>query len=288
MPNHIRIRGVQAAFGAAAASYDAHAALQREVAERLIAHLEFTRIAPQRILDIGCGTGYLTRLLRQKFPKAQIVALDLAPAMVQATRQSFGRRWPWQARQCFTVGDAAALPFAAGRFDLAISNLAMQWLPEPSAMLREMRRVLAPKGLLLFSTFGSRTLIELRQSLAAVRHDRAALVLPFPDVMSLGDALAGLDVELPVTDADLFTLTYSDTMALVRELKGLGASAAAIEGRPGGLYGRALLRELDAIYSATHRTIDGRVRASFEALYGQAWHAEPKERFACDIPIRSL
>jgi len=285
--HHLDSRRVGAAFSRAADSYDAHAALQREIADRLLNHLAFTKIHPKRILDIGCGTAYFTRLLRHRFRRADISALDVSAAMLARARAATPRGLPWQGRCNFQQGDALHLPYRDGSFDLVCSNLTMQWVTDPPAMLAEMRRVLAPGGLMLLSTFGRRTLAELRQSLAAIAHERAGLVLPFPDVTSLGDALMALPVELPVTDADLFTLTYPDTMALVRELKHLGASSAAITSRPGGLYGRRLLRKLDAIYGDAHRMEDGRIRATFEALYAQAWHADaPFVPKGDVIPIR--
>jgi len=272
---HISTARVKRAFSTAADSYDAHAVLQREVADRLLQHLSFTKINPAHILDIGCGTGYFTRLLRQRFRKAAVHALDISTAMLMATRGKQPHRLPWHGKNHYVTADACRLPFADGCFDLVCSNLTMQWTADPWRMMQEMRRVLAPGGLMLFSTFGRRTLTELRQSLAEIAHDRAGLVLPFPDVTALGDMLMTLPVELPVTDADLFTLTYPDTMSLVRELKGLGASSTAILNRPGGLYGRSLLRALESTYGTRHRTEDGRIRATFEALYAQAWHAEP-------------
>jgi len=270
--SHIKTSHVKRAFSSASDSYDAHAVLQREIADRLLAHLNFTKIAPKCILDIGCGTGYFTRLLRAKFKQADIVALDLSESMLQSTRNSHTRRLPWHGHNSYTIGDAAALPLKAEKFDLVCSNLAMQWLPDPLSMLQEMRRVLAPGGLMLFSTFGRRTLGELRQSLANIDPQHAAHVLPFPDVTSLGDALMKLPIELPVTDVDLFTLTYPDTISLIRELKGLGASASAIRGRKKGLYGRALIQQLEHEYSDQHRNEDGNIYATFEALYGQAWY----------------
>ena len=293
MPNsvdrtHIRSTLVKRAFSAAATSYDSHAALQREIGERLLAHLEFTRIEPRRILDIGCGTGYFTGLLRQKFKKADLLALDLSAAMTAKARSSMPRRLPWHGRNRYLAADAIHLPLKAASFDLVCSNLTMQWIAEPEQMLAEMRRVLAPGGLLLFSTFGRRTLSELRQVLAAVDGGRAGHVLPFPDVTALGDALAKLPVEMPVTDADLFTLTYPNTMSLIRELKGLGASASAIRGRRGGLYGRSLLSRLESAYAAGYGTEDGQVFASFEALYGQAWYKEAGFSFRNEyIPVRT-
>jgi len=285
--SHIHRAAVRRAFSNAAVSYDAHAVLQREIGQRLLSHLSFTKITPKNILDIGCGTGYFTRLLRGKFKRSRITALDLSEAMLQHTRQSHARRLPWHGRHQHCAGDATALPFRDGSFDLVTSNLAMQWVAEPEQMLAEMRRVLAPGGLMLFSTFGRRTLGELRQSLASIRPERAGHVLPFPDVTSLGDALMRLPVEMSVTDSDLFTLTYPDTLSLVRELKGLGASAAAIRGRSSGLYGPSLIKRLNQTYGEQHRDEDGRIRATFEALYVQAWYKEPGyEHKPGNIPIQ--
>ena len=271
---HISSSQVKRAFSGATDTYDEHAVLQREVADRLLQHIEFTKIDPRRILDIGCGTGYFTRLIGQRFKKADVTALDLSESMVKTTSQAHSRRLPWHGKRHHVVSDGCLLPFRDGSFDLVCSSLAMQWAADPRAMMREMRRVLAPGGLILFSTFGRRTLSELRQSLAEISNERAGLVLPFPDITSLGDSLMELAVELPVTDADLFTLTYPDTMALVRELKNIGASSAAIQNRPTGLYGRALLKQLNVTYSSKHRSEDGRIYATFEALYAQAWHKE--------------
>ena len=285
---HIKTSHVKRAFSSASDSYDAHAVLQREIGERLLAHLNFTRIEPGRILDVGCGTGYFTRLLRNKYKKADITALDLSESMLHSTRASHSRRMPWHGHNRHTCGNAAALPFKDEQFELVCSNLAMQWLPDPSIMLQEMRRVLAPGGLMLFSTFGRRTLSELRQSLASIEPERAGHVLPFPDVTSLGDALMKLPVELPVTDVDLFTLTYPDTISLIRELKGLGASAAAIRGRKSGLYGRSLIRQLEHEYADKHRNEAGHIYATFEALYGQAWYKQAGyEHDGNMIPIRA-
>ncbi|MDX8409857.1 MAG: malonyl-ACP O-methyltransferase BioC [Mariprofundales bacterium] len=284
--SHIDRQRVARAFDQAARHYERFAVLQQEVAERLDSHLNFTKIAPKRMVDIGCGTGFLTERLRQRFPRASMVALDVAPSMCRICQQRLGkRRLPWQARRALVAGDALHLPLADGCFDLVASNLTMQWLPDPVAMLREMRRVLAPGGLLLFSTFGRRTLEQLRCALASISSEDTGRVLPFPDVLRLGDTLQQQAVELPVTDSDLITLTYPDVTALVRELKGMGASASAIRHRGGGLGGRKLLSQLAEAYPLGS---DGRIRASFEVLYGQAWH-KPAEYQHGDgvIPIRT-
>jgi len=283
--SHISSARVRQAFSRSAASYDGHAVLQREVADRLLAHMEFTKLRPRTILDIGAGTGYFTNLLHKRFKRASVHAIDIAMPMLRIARQGIARRLPWRGKLLFAQADSLNLPYPDGCFDLVCSNLTMQWVSEPRLMLAEMRRVLAPGGLMIFSTFGRRTLAELRQSLASIDPHKAGLVLPFPDVTTLGNTLMELPVELPVTDSDLFTLTYPNAMCLLRELKGLGASAKAIAHRPGGLYGRALIRQLEPIYHGEHGMEDGRIPATFEALYGQAWHAEQPTKFERVIPI---
>ncbi|OIP99952.1 MAG: malonyl-[acyl-carrier protein] O-methyltransferase BioC [Zetaproteobacteria bacterium CG2_30_46_52] len=268
----ISVSQVRRSFSGATSHYDTHAELQREIGRRLLGHLNFTKIEPKAILDIGCGTGFFTRLLAEKYKKSNIYAVDLSEPMVKHTKAHHERRWPWQGKHHHAACDAIALPFQDASFDLVTSNLAMQWVPDVERMMKEMRRVLKPGGLILFSTFGRRTLIELKQTLASINAERTNSVLSFPDVMSLGNSLSTVAVEMPVTDADLFTLTYPDTMSLVRELKGIGASASAIQGRSGGLYGRALLRNLDTHYKANYMDDDQRIYATFEALYAQAWY----------------
>ncbi len=190
MPDqYINPKHVKSVFSRSAATYDAHAVLQREVADRLLGHLEFTRLRPGRILDIGCGTGYFTGLLRQRFGRAHLVALDIAEPMVGAARGKRKRTFFRRGMNGFIAADALALPFSDTSFDLVCSNLTMQWATNPRRMLAEMRRVLAPGGLLLFSTFGRRSPSHLWQSMPSIPHDRAGLVAPLPTVTCLGNGL---------------------------------------------------------------------------------------------------
>lgn len=287
MESHINQHQVAQAFNRAAPHYAQFSALQQEVAKRLDEHLNFIKITPKRMVDIGCGTGFLSVRLQERYPKADLLALDIAPTMTSICQQRLGRRWlPWQPHRQVLCADAARLPLQDGCCDLVASNLTMQWLADPAVMLREMRRVLAPDGVILFSTFGRSTLTELRQTLVTIDPEKSGLVLPFPDVMSLGDLLNNAAVQMAVTDSDHIVLSYADTNALVRELKGMGASARAIRFRRGGLGGRKLLRQLAAGYPINE---DGRIAASFEVLYGQAWHqpAGPEHREGV-IPIQAV
>ncbi len=265
-------RKVRRAFARAAESYRKHAELQREVAQRLDEHLRFTRLAPCRILDIGSGDGLFAERLQARFPKAEMYLLDIAEPMLRLAQMRLRPRWPWRRRRLFCLcGDAARLPLAETSFDLVASNLTMQWVADPAAMLAEMRRVCRKGGLILFSTFGMRTLQELREALVALDPNLRRRVLAFPDIMALGDLLHGFAVETTVLDVDVFRRTYPSARALMRELKAIGASASALPPARKGLGGRRWLRELERIYQERFPAEEGGVVATFEVIYAQAW-----------------
>ena len=253
---------IRASFDAAAGDYDAVAVIQAEVRRRLLERLELFRIRPQRILDVGCGTGHGARALLQHYRRAGLVALDLAPGMLRATRS----RRPWLRRLDAVCGDAAALPLADASVDLVFSNLMLQWCNEPDRVFAEFRRVLRPGGLALFTTFGPDTLKELRAAWGAA--DGHTHVSRFIDMHDLGDALLRAGLGEPVMDMEYLTLTYPDVRSLMRDLKTMGARNATT-GRSRGLTGRRRLAAVEAHYEGYRR--DGRLPATWEVVYGHAW-----------------
>lgn len=257
------------AFEHAAAEYDAAAVLQQEIAGRLLERLEYIRLAPPRVLDAGCGTGICLPGLRRRYPRAEIHALDIAGNMLQQARRKQGwwRRW-WRPVR-FVCGDVESLPFADASLDLVFSNLTLQWCPRPDAAFREFHRVLRPGGLLLFSSFGPDTLKELRSSWAEV--DSTPHVNRFPDMHDVGDALVRTGFAEPVMDMEMLTLTYPDVMAIMRDLKSIGAHNVN-QGRARGLTGKAGLQRMRTAYE-TFRQPDGRLPVSYEVVYGHAWQA---------------
>jgi malonyl-CoA O-methyltransferase len=238
------------------------AVIQAEVRRRLLERLELFRIRPARILDVGCGTGHGARALLQHYRRAGLVALDLAPAMLRATRS----RRPWLRRLDVVCGNAAALPLADASVDLVFSNLMLQWCNEPDRVFAEFRRVLRPGGLALFTTFGPDTLKELRAAWGAA--DGHTHVSRFIDMHDLGDALLRAGLAEPVMDMEHLTLTYPDVRSLMRDLKTMGARNATT-GRSRGLTGRRRLAAVEAHYEGHRR--DGRLPATWEVVYGHAW-----------------
>ena len=253
---------VRRAFDAAAATYERNAVLQARVEDHCLERLDLIKRVPSRVLDLGCGPGRGSRALTRRYRKARVTSLDLAPGML---RQARGRK-RWLARQRFVCGDADALPLADDSFDLVFSNLTLQWSADLDAALAEVRRVLAPDGLFLFSMFGPDTLMELRHAWRAV--DDQEHVGAFIDMHDLGDALVRVGFQHPVMDAEHYTLTYDTVFAVGRDLKAIGAHNA-LANRSRGLTGRSRWQAMAREYERFRE--DGRLPATYEVCYGHGW-----------------
>ena len=131
-------RQVAASFSRAAASYDSVAELQRAVGSELLSRLPGD-FSPGRWLDMGCGTGYFSRVLGQAFPESEGLALDIAEGMLNHAR-------PLGGAAHFIAGDAERLPLQAHSCELIFSSLAVQWCADFTSVLSEAHRVLKPGG----------------------------------------------------------------------------------------------------------------------------------------------
>lgn len=285
---HIDKRRMRRAFDRAATAYDRAAILQREVGTRLLERLDYIRLQPQTIADIGAGTGHLSKALAQRYKKARVIALDLAPNMLGAARRHTHILARLLNRRSFICGDAERLPFADRSTDMIFSNLTLQWCSDLEAVFTEFCRILKPGGLLIFSTFGPDTLKELRESWASV--DEAVHVNAFIDMHDIGDALLRNGFADPVMDAERLTLTYPNVHAVMRELKTLGAHNAA-RGRPRTLTGKGRLHAMTAAYERYRN--QGTLPATFEVVYGLAWQPSVtmmsnREAGVVKIPITAL
>ena len=271
---------VRRAFSRASTSYDAAAQLQHAVEARLLESLDYLddpalkREVPQRVLDLGCGTGRASLAMQKRWPKAQIVSLDLALPMLQQARNAARQRVGWLSnsfaqKPTQVSADARALPLADGSIDVLFSNLCLQWVEDLDALFAGFRRVLKPHGLLLVSTFGPETLWELREAFAHA--DAAPHVSPFADIAGFGDALVRAGFHQPVLDREVETTHYPDLPALMRELRAIGATNA-LASRRHTLTGRARFAAAAAAYEA-HRDAQG-LPATWETISAMAWAPE--------------
>jgi malonyl-CoA O-methyltransferase len=251
---------IQRAFGRAATTYAQHSALQREVEDRLLERLDYFEGKPTRVLDIGCGPGRGTLVLRKRFTDAQIVALDIALPMLKTIRPGWLRP---VARVC---ANAIDLPLADASVDVLFSNLCVQWIDDVPALLDEFRRVLRPNGYVAFSTFGPDTLHELRAAWSMA--DNTPHVSEFADIARLGDAMMTAGFRNPVLDVDRFTQSYADAPSLMRGLKSIGATNADPR-RQRGLMGKSHYRRAVEAYESFR--VDGKLPATYEGISAHAW-----------------
>jgi malonyl-CoA O-methyltransferase len=270
------VRAARLRFERAADSTPAVDALAREVARRMAERLDLVRIEPKRILDAGCGAGADRALLDQRYPRSEVIGVDSAWSVLRQARppQSMlarARRMISSRGEQVTCADITALPFAPASFSMVWSNLALAWAADPMRAFGELRRVLAPGGLLMFSSYGPDTLKELRAAFS--RLDVRPHVHRFIDMHDLGDMLVASGFVTPVMDMEVITLTYQDFDSLARDLRDSGQTNAA-RGRARGLLGGRAFGQLRAGYELLRR--DGRLPATVEIVYGHAWRGEPR------------
>lgn len=268
---HIDKARVRASFDRAAKTYDAAAVLQKLVRDEMFDRLDLIKVSPQKILDLGCGTGHGSYSLQKRFKTAQVFSLDLAFGMLERTyaqqsllRKTFGSKK-------LICGDIENLPVADDQLDLVWSNLAIQWCNDLDKSFTDIKRALKPNSLFIFSTFGPDTLKELR----VASNNGNTHVSRFIDMHDIGDALTRNGFNAPVLDVERYTLTYDGVRDVMVDLKSIGANNAT-QGRGRGLAGKAFFKALTEQYEQ-FRMADGKLPATFEVVYGHAWTPEAKQ-----------
>ena len=212
------------AFGRAASSYDSVADYQREAGIRLMDLTADLDLAPETVLDAGCGTGHGLQLIAQRWPDANTIALDFAAPML--TRIMQGNK---------VCADIERLPLAAGSIDLLWSSLAMQWC-DAAQVVQESQRVLHTGGHMVASTLGPATFAELRRAFVGV--DSFRHTNDFIEVDRLRQTVlqAGLTpIKMQRTE---MVRHYPDLRALLASVRDLGANHVAASNRRPGLMGK--------------------------------------------------
>jgi malonyl-CoA O-methyltransferase len=270
--------------------------LRREIAARMVERLGLIRLSPHRVLDAGCGEGQDLLGLQQAYPDAQLLAVDASAAMLaeaaacgarsRSTLQQLMARLPGvrtttQHTAALACADFARLPLAPASIDCIWSNLALHWHPQPHKVLQEWARVLRTDGLLMFSSFGPDTFMEVRDAFdAAGLRDR---VLPFVDLHDYGDMLVSAGMATPVMDMEKLTLTYTSSARLFADLRAFGGNP--LLAAPRGLESPRRWRRLEKALD-DRRDTDGKIRLTIEVSYGHAFRAAPRQTAAGEAILR--
>lgn len=239
---------------AAAEDYDTAARVQRLTARRLLDRIaeRLGDRAPRQILEFGCGTGFLTALLRERWPNAQIVATDIAPAMLARAARRCGEAVR------FAQMDAAHPTVEGGPFDLVCGNLALQWIAPLESALTALGRKLAPGGVLAASTLASGSFVEWQ--IAHAQEGQEAGIRTYPTLKSLQDM--GSSAGLPAHgrwESEIIVEQTGSGLGFLRALRQTGATTPRPGSRPltPGALAR-VLRQFDA----------GGAALSWEVAYG--------------------
>jgi malonyl-CoA O-methyltransferase len=263
----LHLRDIRRRFDRAASRFHDADFVHAQTRDGILARLDPLLLDARSILDLGSATGATGRMLRQRFRRAQVVALDLSHEMLVEAR----RKKAWLSRSSMVQADAARLPFADGAFDLVVANQLLPWAPDPQPIFVEVARVLKEGGVFAFATLGPDSLREIERAWASV--DNAAHVNRFPDMHDIGDGLVRAGLSDPVLDIDRLAVSYSSPDRLFADLTAAGARNTLAD-RARGLAGKAAFRAMrDALTAAG---TDGNIVLDLELVFGHCWGAGAK------------
>lgn len=260
---------ISKAFNKYATEYELAAKVQQEIGERLFERLQYLKIDPKRILDLGCGPGAFSRELARMFPKAQVFGLDFAKAMLAEAKkkQSWRRRWS------LVAADMNSMPFASGMFDLVFANQVVHWGSPLAQVFRELNRVMNVNGCLMFTSLGPDTFKELKAAWSGA--NQFAHVNEFVDMHDIGDCLMAEHFLEPVMDMEMLSVHYETLPKLLRALKTQGVRNINPE-RNMGLTGKSSWKKFEQNYILM-QTDMGKYPLTYEVLYGHAWKGEQRK-----------
>lgn len=260
-------------FSACADQVQTNDFLAREISSRMAERLDYIRLEPKRMLDLGCGHGADLAMLATRYPQAAQIGLDFALpqlALASPARSFMQRLLGQKPGPHFICADAHQLPLARASVQLVWSNLLLNWLSDPLPAIRECHRVLEVGGLFMFATLGPDTLKELR---LAFDDESGRHVHRFIDMHDIGDCLVQAGFADPVMDMQTLTLTYPDVKTLFHDLRAAAASTASTH-RLRSLFGKTRWQSTLQRLEATRQA--GRLPVTFELVFGHAWKAAPK------------
>ncbi|HPF46121.1 MAG: methyltransferase domain-containing protein [Alphaproteobacteria bacterium] len=235
-----------------------HDFLKKEISHRLVDNLGDIKKSFDIILNLNVDESCLTRRFKQAFIISQDLSLNMLKNVSGISIQA----------------DEEYLPYKNQGLELVLSCLNLHWVNDLPGTLIQILRSLKPDGLFLGAIFGGETLTELRQSMLKadieLRGGTSPHISPFIDVRDAGSLLQRAGFALPVVSTERITVTYSDALGLMKELKAMGENNALIK-QYKGLTSPRLMVKTAEIYHQSYANKDGRVPATFDIVYLQGW-----------------
>lgn len=251
-------------FGVMSRNYEEHARVQKNMAATLQQQAKaagnFTRI-----LEIGCGTGYLTRLIAHLYPQADILATDIAPGMLKTAKANLA--------DCknvsYAVEDGESLR-TAETFDLIISNAAFQWFNDHTKAFEGFLARLRPGGCLLYTTFGPETFRELHASFHTARQtltlqDSTRHGLSFAPAAMLESFMTGVGYESTVHREEHVREYFPSVKEFLAGIKKIGANNAGYHGS--FAVNRRLIFSMMRCYEESYCE-NSQIYATYHVIYG--------------------
>lgn len=231
-------------FSKYALTYDKYAFVQHETAKKL------ARMLPENarnILDIGCGTGIFTKLIKDKYQSPNILALDLSPQMISVAKKKLGNK------VMFVSGDAEEIDIPV-KFDLIASNATFQWFRKMDSTLAKYKKLLEKKGSIIFSTFGPLTYHELSRTLKEVLKKNVFISSNmFISKVELEHMIKKHFSVFSVSEVNIIEKNRSIS-ELLKKIKYTGTHGYGIMGT--NYLGKEMLKKMDEHYKAKHKNLE--------------------------------
>jgi len=257
-------------FNRAAITYDSYSILQDTISDNLIDRLKIIKLNPLDILDLGCGTGTNGLNLRKQYKKSRIINYDFSENMLREARlkqKLFILDKINLSPYSYICADIEAIPLKGNSLDLVWSSSTLQWCNELDLVFNQVKKILKPGGLFIFSTFGPNTLNELREITENLFNEKTTST--FIDMHNVGDLLMHSGFSDPVLDVENFTMTYKEVDKLFMDIKSIGATNGNVS-KNRGLSGRSFTKKIVEKYEAYRN--NNLLPASYEVIYGHAWN----------------
>lgn len=247
-------------FSKYAPEYDQHAVLQQEVAKELVGKI---LVQPRRILDLGCGTGEIAIRLSRKYPKVQVQALDISTGMIQEAQKKMVEQGIDNISFSQEDMEFPALPEES--FDLIISSLALQWANHLAETFKRLYKMLIPEGFFLFSTLGSRSLHELRESAKQAFGAKFDYGHNFPKAKDIEKYLIKAGFKVIQAGSVAKGRLYDSPKHLLHSLKYIGAQNASMN-RSDRLVPKKEMQALSNYYEQKYK-VENKIKATYDIIY---------------------